>query len=243
MNILHQLAPIISVLQGHDSAATKNRSGLEAANTRVRDKGDKAKQLLGKIYNEQFILLSGTVDIYEAFGIAVQITQNFHLLPHERLDLFDETVSSVKSMAMILNHKDCPTPKPNKKCLFAQYHADKMSLKESKKIRELTVLDKGPKRAAGLQLVTRKMKEEMIICMSEDVETKTDKKLKGLIEKLANKLETEVYSSEEKKLIEKTRVLLDLPSLALKLKQPGSSAVKTAVTEFPIFWRHYEVFQ
>ena len=118
MNILYQLAPIISVLQGHDSVATKNRSGLEAANTQVRDKGDKAKQLLGQIYNEQFILLlSGTVDIYEVFGISVQITQNFHLLPHERLDLFDETVSSLKSMDMILNHKDCPTPKPNKMCI------------------------------------------------------------------------------------------------------------------------------
>ena len=71
--------------------------------------------------------------------------------------------------------------------------------------------------------------------MTVDVVEKTDEKLKKLVEELSTKLETEVYSAEEKVLIERTRVVLDLPALAMKLKQPGASAIKTTATEFPKF--------
>lgn len=115
----------------------------------MREKGDKAKELLGKIFNEDFILLlSGTADIYEIFGVAVQDAQSVHLLPHERLDLFDRTVALMKSMGDTLDHKDCPPPKPGKKCLFAHSHADKKSLQETRTIRGLNIENKSPMRAA-----------------------------------------------------------------------------------------------
>ena len=236
MNILHQLGPIISVLEEQVLAAAKNRSGLEAAISAVREKGDKAKELLGKIFNEDFILLlSGTADIYEIFGVAVQAAQSVHLLPHERLDLFDRTVALMKSMGDTLDHKDCPQPKPGRKCLFAHSHADKKSLQETRTIRGLKIENKSPLRAAGLQVVTRSMHAEKIISMSADIVAKTDEKLKQLVEELSKRLETEVYSVEEKDLIERTRIVLDLPSLALKLNLPGSSVIKVSVTEFPKF--------
>ena len=66
-------------------AAVTNRSGEETSNAIIREKGEEAKTLKGKILNVDFLLLlSGLVDVYEQFGIIVQYTQKFHLLPHER---------------------------------------------------------------------------------------------------------------------------------------------------------------
>ena len=52
---------------------------------------------------------------------------------------------------------------------------------------------------------------------------------------MAEKLGEDVYTDDERELIEKTRIVLDLPALAGLLKQPGESAVKVQVTEFPKF--------
>ena len=64
-NIHHQFAPVISCLEEQIKAGELNRSGLEAANTHVRTKADKVKELIGKIFNLEFLLsLSGLSDIY-----------------------------------------------------------------------------------------------------------------------------------------------------------------------------------
>ena len=202
----------------------------------MRNKGDKAKELKSKLLNEEFmLLLSGTTDIYEQFGVAVQISQSVHLLPHERLDQFQKAVANMKSMSKSLDHKDCPEVEPGKKCLFAQSHADKKSLKETNTIRGLSVVEKGPSRAAALSVLTRRMRQEQIVRMDQDTIASTDKKLKDLIENLSEKLCEDVYTDDEREIIEKTRIVLDLPALADLLKQPGESVVKVQVTEFPKF--------
>ena len=77
-----------------------NIASLESANSRIREKGAKAKELLGRILNAEFVLtLSGLADIYDKFGAAVQVTQMVHLLPHERLDLFKKVVQRIRDMA------------------------------------------------------------------------------------------------------------------------------------------------
>ncbi len=48
-------------------------------------------------------------------------------------------------------------------------------------------------------------------------------------------LSEKVYSSKGKAVIEVTRVVLDLPALALNLKEHGASPIKVSVTEFPRF--------
>ena len=65
-NIHYQFAAIITCLEEQIKAGRQNRSGLEAANTQVRNKADKAKELLGKILSLDFLLtLSGLADIYD----------------------------------------------------------------------------------------------------------------------------------------------------------------------------------
>ena len=65
-NILLMLGPIITVLEEQIMVAVRNRSGVEAANTDVRQNGDKAQELKGRILNEEFLLLlSETTDVHE----------------------------------------------------------------------------------------------------------------------------------------------------------------------------------
>ena len=52
----------------------RNRSGCEASNKDIRDKGDTARELKGKIMNVEFLLLISELgDIYEQFGAVVQV--------------------------------------------------------------------------------------------------------------------------------------------------------------------------
>ena len=48
-------------------------------------------------------------------------------------------------------------------------------------------------------------------------------------------LSDEVFSAEGKKVIEATRVILDLPILAVKLKETGANPIKVSEVEFPKF--------
>ena len=82
-NIHHQFAAIMSCLEDQIQAGVRNRSGMEASDSKIREKADKAMELKGKVLNLSFLLkLSGLVDIYEQFGCIVQVTQMVHLLPH-----------------------------------------------------------------------------------------------------------------------------------------------------------------
>ena len=65
--------------------------------------------------------------------------------------------------------------------------------------------------------------------MGQDTIASTDKKLKHLIDDLYMRLSEDVYTDDEKEVIDQTRVLLDLPSLASLLKQPGESEVTVQV--------------
>ena len=52
---------------------------------------------------------------------------------------------------------------------------------------------------------------------------------------LCEGLTDRVYSAEHVEIIEATRVVLDLPSLALSIKEEGASATSVAVLNFPHF--------
>ena len=92
----------------------------------MREKGDKAREMKGKLQNAEFmLLLSGLTDIYMQFGVIVQATQMVHLLPHERIDKFDCSVTKLKSMKKSLNshHETCPS-----NCHVSQYHSARKCL-------------------------------------------------------------------------------------------------------------------
>ena len=121
------------------------------------------------------------------------------------------------------------------KCLWPLNHADKKTFSEKGKIRDLTVVNKHGMRAAGLQVATRKETGDRLVSAEEDTVKKSDDRLMTVVRELANGLSKEVYSADVKTVIEETRAVLDLPSLALKLKEPGASFIKLSVTEFPKF--------
>ena len=238
-NIHHQFAPIITCLEQQMKAGRENRSGLEAANTQVRTKADKATELHGKVLSLDFLLtLSGLADIYEQFGVIVQVTQMVHLLPHERLDMYTKAVKMLSTMALCQDHVKCAEhcdESVKVKCFWPLNHADKRSFSEKGKIRDLTVVNKHGVRAAGLQVTTRKETGDRLVRAGEDTVKKSDEKLLSVVRELAVGLGKEVYSDDLKAVIEATRPVLDLAGLASKLKNPEASYIKVAATEFPQF--------
>ena len=64
----------------------------------------------------------------------------------------------------------------------------------------------------------------------ENVEEKTDKKLLKLTKDISKRLNENVFSKEGEYIINQTRVILDLPKLAMKVKSEGF--IKVAVTNF-----------
>ena len=82
----------------------------------------------------------------------------------------------------------------------------------------MAVLDKHGVEAAGLSLLTRRQARENIVKAGEDPQKKSDDRLLKLVGELSTGLQDEVYSDEGKAVIERTRVVLDLPALALKMK-------------------------
>ena len=135
----------------------------EFESARAREKGDKTKQLKGKILNVRFLLtLSGLADIYEQFGIIVNISQMIHLLPHERLEKCMDAFAVFQKMKECFNdHSMCKSLLPDgykKKCLWPLNHKDKQTLKEKSEIRGIPVISENTIRAAGLQTETRSMR-------------------------------------------------------------------------------------
>ena len=236
-NIHRQFGPIISCLEDQIDKGRENRSGLEAANTQLRNKADKAAELHGKILSVDFLLtLSGLADIYDKFGMIVQVTQMVHLLPHERLDMYYKAVKQMRSMALCQDHSKCAEfSDRGAKCLWPLNHEDKRTFSEKGKIRDLTVINKQGIRSAGLQVVTRREAGERLVRAGENTVEESDAKLAQVVKELSAGLLKEVYSDEVKGVVEHTRSVLDLVALALKLKVPGTSNIKLAVTEFPKF--------
>ena len=197
-NIHHQFAPIITCLEEQIEAGKQNRSGLEAANTQVRNKAAKATELHGKILSLDFLLcLSGLADIYEQFGAIVQVTQMVHLLPHERLDMYSKAVKKLSNMALCLDHENCAELSEHDtkgNCLWSLYHADKKSFREKGKIRDLTVVNKHGVRAAGLQVATRRESGDRLVRSGDDTVKGCDSKLCSVVRELTRGLSKEVYS-------------------------------------------------
>ena len=56
----------------------------------------------------QFLLnLSGLADVYEQFGALVNFAQMFHLLPHERYELYMKDVERLDMIKCLSDHRKC----------------------------------------------------------------------------------------------------------------------------------------
>ena len=239
-NIHQQFGPIMTCLEDHIKAADMNRLNLEAADSKVRERGAASKELKGQILNVKFLLsLSGLADMYDQYGAVVNVAQMVRLLPHERLDLFNQAVSVLANMAACLeDHSKCAQfceADSKVKCLWPLNHKDKMTLVEKKQIMGLDIANQHGIRAAGLSVRTRQAREEELVAADVNATEKSDKELSGLVKELYRGLSTEVYDPKSCKIIEHTRYILDLPALACRLKEPGASYIILSATDFPKF--------
>ena len=79
IHIWKMLKPIISVLEDDISLDLQNRSGTEAADKQIRDRGKEAREIKGKLFNQSTLLqLAGLCDIYQIFGVIVNVSQVRH---------------------------------------------------------------------------------------------------------------------------------------------------------------------
>ena len=217
-NIHHEFPAIMTCLETDIIKAITN------PDSRAREKGDKAKELKGKILNVHFLLnLSGLADVYEQFGAIVNIAQMVHLLPHERYELYMDAVDMLGNMAECLSdHSKCSSvigPRKKVGCLWPLNHADKTLIDKSE-IRGIPVMSQYGTDAAGLQCQTRhQVSRQNQIARGIDAVKKSDAQLDLLVKEIFRGLRTEVYDEESVRVITLTKVIFDLPNLSLKLHQ------------------------
>ena len=117
------------------------------------------------------------------------------------------------------------------KCPWLKNHESKLTLHKDKIIMGLAVKDKFGVPAAGLQVLTRRTYKDILVNNKVDVEDKSDKELLALARDISRRLEDDVFGEEGKVVIQRTRTILDLPSLAIKIKK-STSTIRVALTEF-----------
>ena len=69
---------------------------------------------------------------------------------------------------------------------------------------------------------------------------RTDERFLGLLEDLCIGLSENIYPQESKGIIEETRVIVDLKSLAFNMRDIGSSTIQMFYSNFPKFKRAIE---
>ena len=107
-NILVMLEPIFHVLEDDIMRGYENRGGCQQANQTIRTNEASAKSLRGLSRNKYFILLlSGLTDLYNLFGIMVNICQSYRLLPHNRLEKLDKEVNRLKEIGKMFDNVSC----------------------------------------------------------------------------------------------------------------------------------------
>ena len=98
----------MAVLESDIEKMISNHSGLEQADPIIREKGRKARELKGRLFNEEaLLLLAGLCDLYEVFGELVNIVQEVRTLPHLRYDKFTAVLDKFRKMTEHFEDSDC----------------------------------------------------------------------------------------------------------------------------------------
>ena len=121
------------------------------------------------------------------------------------------------------------------KRLFPLLHADKLSYANTGKIKNIQIVNKAPITAAGLERCTRRMERENESFMNDPTVTEkhVDEKLQMLVTTLFLGQETEVFDANALRVISLTKIILDVPSIAIRLNSDGY--IKVAVEYGPEF--------
>ena len=95
------------------------------------------------------------MDIYKLFGALVNISQQYRLLPHQRLDSVRGVLDDWRRMTDHIEDSECVGE--GESCTMQHFHQSLTSLKNDNTINGVLVPDKHPVRAAALNARTRHM--------------------------------------------------------------------------------------
>ena len=198
----------------------------------MREKGDESAQLRGELYNQTTLTrLAGVLDIYKTFGSLVNISQEYRLLPHQRLDKARNLLEDWKKMTDHIEDEGC-TGKENS-CRMKHFHTSVCSLKTDNTINGVLVLEKHAVKAAGLNARTRRHQPDDD--QGDDYLEKVKGELKHLSAILQEDISRRMITNEEEEIIEKTRVVLDFGQLLKEKKEQGVTEDIYAASTFPRF--------
>ena len=227
-----------------------NRSGLEQADAVIRKKGQEARELRGRLLNEETLLfLAGLCDLYEVFGELVNIVQEVRTLPHIRYDKFSAVLDKLKKMVDHFEDSDCDG---NSQCQLQHFHSSVQSLQAGGSIQSIPIMDKHPVRAAGLSVSTRRqgwrdkspgpllVHDSAATLSASTLEASQDykavtAKLKHFGKSLHEDFEENTFDTDHRDIINTTRDILDFDCFVKEMKEQELSSDIYSANTFPRF--------
>ena len=84
INLRNDIPAIKSCLEDKQLAHLKDPS-----DSRKKERSQQAKQMSGRIFNVNFLLtLAASADIYNLYGVIINVVQEVNILPYQRLSKF-----------------------------------------------------------------------------------------------------------------------------------------------------------
>ena len=205
MNVTKSMPAIISTL-------TSIQEGInQSSSTKDRQEASDAASLQGRLLNKQFLLRIGAeTDIYNQYGVLINIAQTGDILPHDRLDGMDAIINHLEQMQISIEHKNCDTNKP---CKWPVYHKAVDSLKQKGEIYDVIVIDDYPGRSGIGANQTRKISNFLTTSAKKDVLEAVQTQASSLLQKLISGLKTDVFSADERQKINLSRTITDMEYL------------------------------
>jgi hypothetical protein len=199
INLTKSLPAIISTL-------TSIQNGINpASSTKDRKEASDAASLQGRLLNKQFLLrLGAEADIYNQYGVLINIAQTVDILPHDCLDGIDAIINHLEQMKITMKHTNCVTNNP---CKWPVYHQAVDTLKQRGEIYGVVVLDDYPVRSGIGANQTRKMTNFLITSAKKDVLESVERQASDLLQKLISGLKTDVFSSNDRQKINISRTI------------------------------------
>ena len=216
LNVLRMLPALIRVLETDIARAEANKHQLEASDPYIQQKGAESRELRGKFFNQEILLLlAGVSDIYMLYGTLVCVSQEFRLFPHMRLDKFNSVLDTWEEMTEHFEHMECD----GRDCTLSNFHQAVTSLKVNSTIKGVLVPDRVPVNAAGLNARTRNNARLEVDENDGLIADKVKGKLKHLSWSLCTDLRWRVIKDEEVRVIEYTRHILDYDKMMKEMKE------------------------
>ena len=211
------------IVRTFSEVVEKLRGGTSQDKVKAKD----ISRIQNEVFNLKFMVqLSGSCDVYNRFGMIVNLLQIVNMLPHTKYDKFVEIASDLKTMASSVNPENCHCnhQHPDKGlCLWPLLHKDLKEVASMSTYRGVTIGN-----FVANELSTRagdRRYKENLLLDKKGIIGKCLDELREYSDHLGSNLLAKVYTAESRKLIESVRVVLDLESLSKKVKMAGAAHV------------------